>query len=50
MQTHIFLKMMYNAPYGKTIEYVDKRTNIEVLTDMEKARRMAVSMQLFSAV
>ena len=36
-----FFKMMNNAPYGKTIENVTKRTNIKVLTDMEKARLMA---------
>ena len=36
-----FFKMMNNAPDGNTIENVSNRTNIKVLTDMEKARRMA---------
>ena len=40
-----FFKMMNNAPYGKTIENVAKRTNSKVLTDMEKARRMAEKPQ-----
>ena len=40
-----FLKMMNNAPYGKTIENIAKRTNIKVLTDMEKAHRMAEKPQ-----
>ena len=33
------------APYGKTIENVAKRTSIKVLTDMEKARRLAEKPQ-----
>ena len=36
-----FFKTMNNAPYGKTIENVAKRTNIKILTDIEKARRIA---------
>ena len=40
-----FFKIINNAPYGKTIENVAKRTNIKVLTDMEKARRMAEKPQ-----
>ena len=40
-----FFKMMNNAPYGKTIENVAKRTTIKVLTDMEKSRRMAEQLQ-----
>ena len=40
-----FFKMMNNAPYGKTIENVAKRTNIKDLTDLEKALRMAEKPQ-----
>ena len=40
-----FFKMIINAPYGKTIENVGKRTIIKVLIDMEKARRMAEKTQ-----
>ena len=36
---------MNNVPYGKTIEYVAKLTNIKVLTDMAKARQMAQKLQ-----
>ena len=36
-----FFKMMNNAPYEKTIENVAKRTNIKVLTDIDKPRRFA---------
>ena len=32
---------MNNAPYGKTIENVARRTDIRLLNDMEKARRLA---------
>ena len=32
---------MHNAPYGKTIENVDRRTDIRLLNDMERARRFA---------
>ena len=32
---------MNNAPYGKTIENVARRTDIRLLNDLEKARRLA---------
>ena len=32
---------MNNASYGKTIENVARRTDIRLLNDMEKARRLA---------
>ena len=32
---------MNNAPYGKTIENVARCTDIRLLNDMEKARRLA---------
>ena len=32
---------MNNAPYGQTIENVARRTDIRLLNDMEKARRLA---------
>ena len=32
---------MNNAPYWKTIENVARRTDIRLLNDMEKARRLA---------
>ena len=32
---------MNNAPYGKTIENVAQRTDIRLLNDMEKARKLA---------
>ena len=32
---------MNNAPYGKTIENVPRRTDIRLLNDMKKARRLA---------
>ena len=32
---------MNNAPYGKTIENVARRTDIRLLNDMEKARKLA---------
>ena len=32
---------MNNAPNGKTIENVARRTDIRLLNDMEKARRSA---------
>ena len=40
-----FLQLMNVAPYGKTIENVAKRTSIKVLTNMEKARRLAEKPQ-----
>ena len=36
-----FFKLMNNVPYGKTIENVARRTDIRLLTDMEKARKLA---------
>ena len=35
-----FFKLMNNAPYGKTIENVGKRTNIRLLNDETKAYRL----------
>ena len=32
---------MNNAPYGKTIENVARRTNIRLLNDMEKEQKLA---------
>ena len=32
---------MNNAPYGKTIENVARHTDIRLLNDMEKARKLA---------
>ena len=34
-------KLMNNAPYGNTIENVARRTDIRLLNDMEKARKLA---------
>ena len=36
-----FFEIIYNTPYGKTIENVAKRTKSKVLTDIKTARQMA---------
>ena len=36
-----FYKLMNNAPYGKTIEDVARRTDNRLLNGMEKARKLA---------
>ena len=36
-----FFKIMNNALFGKTIESVEKRVDIRLLSDMDKARRLA---------
>ena len=40
-----FFKLMNVAPYGKIIENVARRSSIKVLTDMEKALRLAEKPQ-----
>ena len=40
-----FFKMTNNAPYGKTIKNVAKRTHIKILTDINMARRIADKLQ-----
>ncbi|MCP6768562.1 DNA polymerase, partial [Klebsiella pneumoniae] len=36
-----FYKLMNNSPYGKTIESAARRSDIRLLNDPEKARRLA---------
>ena len=39
-----FYKLMNNAPYKKTSEFVARRTDLRLLNDMDKARRLAEKM------
>ena len=39
--TKAFYKLMNNAPYWKTIENLARRTDIRLLNDIEKARKLA---------
>ena len=39
--TKAFYMLMNNAPYGKTIKNMARRTDIRQLNDMEKARKLA---------
>ena len=44
-----FFELTNVAPYGKTMENVVKFTNIKVLTDMEKSRRLAEKPQCINS-